>query len=42
MSTGHADTIPVRVVAIEEVTPQIRHFTLEPIAGGELPAFSGG
>jgi dimethylamine monooxygenase subunit B len=38
----HADTIPVRVVAIEEVTPQIRRFTLEPIAGGELPAFSGG
>ena len=45
MSGGHADhadTIPVRVVAIEEVTPQIRRFTLEPIAGGELPAFSGG
>ena len=45
MSAGaadHADTIPVRVVAIDEVTPQIRRFTLEPVAGGELPAFSGG
>ncbi len=40
--TDHADTIAVRVVAIEEVTPQIRRFTLEPVAGGELPAFSGG
>jgi ferredoxin-NADP reductase len=42
MSSGHADTIPVRVVAVEQVTPQIKHFTLEPLAGGELPAFSGG
>jgi ferredoxin-NADP reductase len=39
---NHADTIPVRVTAIEQVTPQIKHFTLSPAAGGELPAFSGG
>lgn len=42
MSQSHADTIPVRVVAAEQVTPQIKHFTFAPIAGGELPAFSGG
>ncbi len=41
MSSTHADTIAVRVVAIEQVTPQIKHFTLAPIAG-ELPGFSGG
>lgn len=39
---SHADTIPVRVVAVEQVTPQIKRFTLAPIAGGQLPAFSGG
>jgi dimethylamine monooxygenase subunit B len=39
---SHADTMPVRVIAIEQVTPQIKHFTLAPIAGAELPAFSGG
>ena len=32
----------MRVVAVEQVTPQIKHFTLAPVAGGELPAFSGG
>ena len=32
---------PRRVVAIEQVTPLIKHFTFAPIAG-ELPAFSGG
>jgi ferredoxin-NADP reductase len=42
MSQSHADTIPVRVVAVEQVTPQIKHFTFAPIGGGELPAFSGG
>ena len=41
MSSGHADTIPVRVSAIEQVTPQIKHFTFEPLSG-ELPGFSGG
>jgi ferredoxin-NADP reductase len=41
MSHSHADTIPVRVVAVEQVTPQIKHFTLQSLAG-ELPAFSGG
>ena len=39
---NHADTIPVRVVAIERVTGEIKHFTLAPAAGGDLPAFSGG
>jgi ferredoxin-NADP reductase len=39
---NHADTIPVRVIATEQVTPQIKHFTLAPAAGGGLPAFSGG
>jgi len=39
---NHADTIAVRVVAIEQVTPQIKHFTLAPTVGGNLPAFSGG
>jgi ferredoxin-NADP reductase len=39
---SHADTIAVRVVAIEQVTPQIKHFTLAPVDGGSLPAFSGG
>jgi ferredoxin-NADP reductase len=42
VSGSHADTIRVRVVAVEQVTPQIKHFTLAPVAGGELPAFSGG
>jgi len=42
MSHSHADTIPVRVVAVEQVTPQIKHFTFAPTGGGELPAFSGG
>jgi len=37
-----AQTIAVKVAAIEQVTPLIKHFTLEPIDGGELPAFSGG
>jgi ferredoxin-NADP reductase len=41
MSSSHSDTIPVRVAAIESVTPQIKRFTLEPLRG-ELPAFSGG
>jgi ferredoxin-NADP reductase len=42
VSQGHADTIAVRVAAIEQITPQIKRFTFAPIAGGELPAFSGG
>jgi ferredoxin-NADP reductase len=37
-----AETIPVEVTAIEEVAPLIKQFTLRPIAGGELPPFSGG
>ena len=39
---SHADTIPVRVAAIEQVTPQIKHFTLAAVDGSRLPAFSGG
>lgn len=34
--------IAVRVVAIEQVTPAIKRFTLAREDGGELPAFSGG
>ena len=40
MSDGQ--TIAVEVTRIEQVTPQIKHFTLAPIGGGALPAFSGG
>jgi ferredoxin-NADP reductase len=39
---SHAATIPVEVTAIEQVTPLIKQFTLGPVAGGELPPFSGG
>ena len=39
---SHADTIPVRVVAVEQVTPQIKHFKLAAVDGSRLPAFSGG
>lgn len=39
---SHAETIDVRVAAIEQVTPQIKHFTLARPDGGRLPAFSGG
>jgi ferredoxin-NADP reductase len=35
-------TIPVEVVAIEQVTPLIKHFTFAAAGGGSLPAFSGG
>lgn len=38
----HAETIPVVVTAVEQVTPFIRRFTLAPVEGGELPSFSGG
>ena len=37
-----AQTIAVEVVGIEQVTPQIKHFRLAPVAGGTLPVFSGG
>jgi ferredoxin-NADP reductase len=37
-----AQTIAVEVVGIEQATPLIKHFTLAPLAGGNLPAFSGG
>jgi YD repeat-containing protein len=40
MSDGQ--TIAVEVTGIEQVTPLIKHFTLAPIGGGALPAFSGG
>lgn len=40
--TSVADTIPVRVVAVEQVTPLVKHFTLASVSGGSLPAFSGG
>ena len=38
----HAVTIAVEVTAVEQVTPLIKHFTLAPVAGGTMPAFSGG
>ena len=37
-----ANMIPVRVAALEQVTPHIRHFTLEALDGRALPAFTGG
>jgi dimethylamine monooxygenase subunit B len=37
-----AQTIAVEVVGIEQVTPLIKHFKLAPVAGGNLPVFSGG
>ena len=37
-----AQTIAVEVIAIEQVTPLIKHFKLAPVAGGALPVFSGG
>jgi ferredoxin-NADP reductase len=39
---SHSATIPVEVTAVEQVTPLIKEFTLGPVAGEELPAFSGG
>lgn len=38
----HAETFPVEVARIEQVTPFIREFTLRPVGAGELPPFSGG
>ena len=37
-----AQTLAVEVVAIEQVTPLIKHFTLAGIDGCTMPAFSGG
>jgi ferredoxin-NADP reductase len=37
-----ADTIRVRVVAVDQVTPQVKHFRLASVTGEPLPAFSGG
>jgi dimethylamine monooxygenase subunit B len=39
---SHADTIQVRVVAVEQVTPLVKHFKLAAVSGGPLPPFSGG
>ena len=38
----HSETIPVEVVAIEQVTPLIKQFTLRGVDRAELPPFSGG
>ncbi len=35
-------TLAVEVSAIERLTPLIKHFTLSPVGGGSMPAFSGG
>ena len=37
-----AQTIAVEVVGVEQITPLIKHFKLAPVAGAQLPAFSGG
>jgi len=37
-----AETIPVEVAQIEDVTPLIRQFTLRPVGAAELPPYSGG
>jgi ferredoxin-NADP reductase len=42
VSGAGADTIAVEVTAVRRVTPLIKHFTLAPVGGGSLPAFSGG
>jgi dimethylamine monooxygenase subunit B len=39
---SHADTVAVRVVAAEQITPQVKRFALAPVDGARLPAFSGG
>jgi len=39
---SEAQTLTVEVTAIEQITPLIKHFKLAPIAGGSMPAFSGG
>jgi ferredoxin-NADP reductase len=39
---SEAETIAVEVTAVEQITPLIKHFKLAPVAGGSLPAFSGG
>jgi ferredoxin-NADP reductase len=39
---SHANTIRVRVTAIEPLTPLIKRFVLHPAVGESLPAFSGG
>jgi ferredoxin-NADP reductase len=36
------EILAVKVVAVERVTPLIKHFTLAAVDGGSLPAFSGG
>lgn len=41
-TTNCAQTIAVEVIAIEQVSPLIKHFKLAPLAGDTLPAFSGG
>lgn len=38
----HAETLPVEVAGVEQVTPLIREFTLRPVGAGELPPFAGG
>jgi ferredoxin-NADP reductase len=37
-----AQTLPVVVTAVEQVTPLIKHFRLASVSGETLPAFSGG
>lgn len=39
---SNAQTVTVKVVGVENVTPLIKHFKLAPLIGDSLPAFSGG
>lgn len=39
---SHGNTIKVRVTAVDQPTPLIKHFTLQSLDGSPLPAFSGG
>ncbi len=39
---SEAQTLEVVVAAVEQVTPLIKHFTLAPVTGDSMPAFSGG
>src|ERR1700735_4825701 len=41
-AVSEEQTLAVEVSAIERLTPLIKHFTLAPVGGGSMPAFSGG
>src|SRR5271156_3950024 len=41
-AVSEEQTLAVEVSAVERLTPLIKHFTLAPVGGGSMPAFSGG